>query len=211
MLEFVIIQSFIKRYDHFGKNMLQAHRHQQILNRLQENGIVHIHELSQDFAVSEMTIHRDLDQLETEGRLRKVRGGAIPVPAPTPVQGEVCFMCHTTPRSQTQMTLHMSNGSVQRACCPHCGLHGMAMMGDQVVSALASDFLRGNAVTAQAATYVVQPDVTICCTPTVLAFQDVEDAKRFQHGFGGEVLNFTKTMQYLNEAMHLSTNHHEEH
>ncbi len=191
--------------------MLPADRHQQILNRLQEHGIVHIHELSQTFSVSEMTIHRDLDQLETEGHLRKVRGGAVPIPAPalaSPV--ETCFMCHTAPRSQTQMTLHLSNGVVQRACCPHCGLHGLMMLGDQVVSAFASDFLRGNAINAQAATYVVEPAVAICCTPTVLAFQNKSDAERFQKGFGGQVLDIARTLQFLNQAAHLKSHRKKE-
>jgi len=206
MLELVIISLFNQPLTSEIKNMLPADRHQQILKRLQEHGIVHIHELSQTFSVSEMTIHRDLDQLETEGRLRKVRGGAVPVPASTPAaSSETCFMCHTAPRSQTQMTLHLAKGSVQRACCPHCGLHGLMMLGDQVVSAFVADFLRGNAINAQAATYVVEPAVAICCTPTVLAFQDQNDAQRFQRGFGGQVLDIAGAMQFLNHAAHLKS------
>ncbi|MCP4425998.1 MAG: DeoR family transcriptional regulator [Chloroflexi bacterium] len=189
--------------------MLPADRRQQIIKQLQKHGIVHISELSQEFAVSEMTIHRDLDQLEKEGHLHKVRGGAVPVPPQQPTAVDACFMCHATPRSQTQMTLHMAGGSAQRACCPHCGLHGMIMMGDQVVSALAADFLRGNTVDAQAAAYVIDPDITICCKPTVLSFQKAEDAQRFQRGFGGQVLNFADTIQFLRQAMRVHAPHHQ--
>lgn len=40
-------------------------------------GAVRIDELARDFGVSEMTIRRDLDELETLGLARRVRGGAI--------------------------------------------------------------------------------------------------------------------------------------
>lgn len=42
-----------------------------------ERGTVRIDELATDFGVSEMTIRRDLDELETLGVARRVRGGAI--------------------------------------------------------------------------------------------------------------------------------------
>ena len=42
-----------------------------------ERGAVRIDELAKDFGVSEMTIRRDLDELETLGLARRVRGGAI--------------------------------------------------------------------------------------------------------------------------------------
>lgn len=42
-----------------------------------EHGAVRIDQLAADFGVSEMTIRRDLDELETLGLARRVRGGAI--------------------------------------------------------------------------------------------------------------------------------------
>lgn len=42
-----------------------------------EQGAVRIDELATDFGVSEMTIRRDLDELEALGVARRVRGGAI--------------------------------------------------------------------------------------------------------------------------------------
>lgn len=44
---------------------------------ISERGAVRIDELAQDFGVSEMTIRRDLDELEALGLARRVRGGAI--------------------------------------------------------------------------------------------------------------------------------------
>ncbi len=51
-------------------------RRQGILDLLMEAGAATVEEMSAHFDVSRMTIHRDLDQLEQEGLLRKVRGGA---------------------------------------------------------------------------------------------------------------------------------------
>ncbi len=54
----------------------QEDRRQEIVEMLIEAGSLTLEELAQRFAVSKMTIHRDLDDLEAEGLLRKVRGGA---------------------------------------------------------------------------------------------------------------------------------------
>jgi len=51
-------------------------RHQIITDRVRLDGSVTMDELVRATGVSRMTVHRDLDALETEGVLRKVRGGA---------------------------------------------------------------------------------------------------------------------------------------
>jgi DeoR/GlpR family transcriptional regulator of sugar metabolism len=56
--------------------MKRDERRQQIIDLLVESGVVDLEELATRFAVSKMTIHRDLDELEAAGLLRKVRGGA---------------------------------------------------------------------------------------------------------------------------------------
>jgi len=53
-----------------------AARHQLITDRVRMDGSVTVDELVRATGVSRMTVHRDLDALETEGVLRKVRGGA---------------------------------------------------------------------------------------------------------------------------------------
>jgi DeoR family fructose operon transcriptional repressor len=49
----------------------------EVRSLISERGTVRIDELAADFGVSEMTIRRDLDELETLGVARRVRGGAI--------------------------------------------------------------------------------------------------------------------------------------
>ncbi|GGG83340.1 DeoR family transcriptional regulator [Salipiger pallidus] len=56
--------------------MKRDDRRQRILDALVRDGAVQLDAMAEEFGVSRMTIHRDLDDLETEGLLRKIRGGA---------------------------------------------------------------------------------------------------------------------------------------
>ncbi|MCO5069934.1 MAG: DeoR/GlpR family DNA-binding transcription regulator [Rhizobiaceae bacterium] len=56
--------------------MKQEQRRQAIVDLLVESRSVDLDDLAARFAVSKMTVHRDLDGLEQAGVLRKVRGGA---------------------------------------------------------------------------------------------------------------------------------------
>lgn len=57
--------------------MLKRERHQVILQQLQADGVVRGSELADDLDVDPVTIRRDLAQLEKEGRLQRVHGGAV--------------------------------------------------------------------------------------------------------------------------------------
>lgn len=54
-------------------------RHRQILDRVEEKGKVSIHELSQLFSVSGVTIRKDLDALENLNYLKRAHGFAVSV------------------------------------------------------------------------------------------------------------------------------------
>jgi DeoR/GlpR family transcriptional regulator of sugar metabolism len=56
--------------------MKRDDRRQRIIDTLIREGEVQLDHLAEEFGVSRMTIHRDLDDLEKEGLLRKIRGGA---------------------------------------------------------------------------------------------------------------------------------------
>ena len=56
-------------------------RQKWITEYILEQGSLEVDELSDQFQVSRMTIHRDLDELEQQGVLRKVRGGATVHPS----------------------------------------------------------------------------------------------------------------------------------
>ena len=57
--------------------MLALERKNRILEKLQEEGRVVVSQLSGQFGVSEETIRRDLEKLETEGFATKSYGGAV--------------------------------------------------------------------------------------------------------------------------------------
>src|SRR5215470_12289410 len=62
--------------------MLTAERRQQILDRLSTDGKVVASELVVTLGVSEDTVRRDLRELDSQGLVRRVHGGALP-PTPT--------------------------------------------------------------------------------------------------------------------------------
>lgn len=59
-----------------GEVLKREERRQAIMDLLVETRAADLDALAERFAVSRMTIHRDLDDLEQAGLLRKVRGGA---------------------------------------------------------------------------------------------------------------------------------------
>jgi DeoR/GlpR family transcriptional regulator of sugar metabolism len=56
--------------------MLAPQRHAYILDRLRADGAVRVADLTRELDVSDMTVRRDLEVLETQGHLVKVHGGA---------------------------------------------------------------------------------------------------------------------------------------
>ncbi|MFE3456214.1 DeoR/GlpR family DNA-binding transcription regulator [Nocardiopsis aegyptia] len=62
--------------------MLAAQRQEQILDQVRRTGAVRVADLVESLAVSDMTIRRDLDALESRGALRKVHGGAVTTQGP---------------------------------------------------------------------------------------------------------------------------------
>ncbi|HFR3702736.1 TPA: DeoR/GlpR family DNA-binding transcription regulator [Streptococcus suis] len=57
-------------------DILKSERKQVILERIQAQQFVRLEELVDILATSESTVRRDLDELENEGKLRRVHGGA---------------------------------------------------------------------------------------------------------------------------------------
>lgn len=59
-------------------------RRSAILAIVERDGSAQLEQLAADMGVSLMTVRRDLDDLEAEGLLRRVRGGAIAITGPQP-------------------------------------------------------------------------------------------------------------------------------
>ncbi|MDF3130647.1 DeoR/GlpR family DNA-binding transcription regulator [Kiritimatiellaeota bacterium B1221] len=58
--------------------MFQPQRHAEILQTLEHQGGVRVSDLASRMDVTEETIRRDLLKLESDGRLKRIHGGAIP-------------------------------------------------------------------------------------------------------------------------------------
>jgi len=56
-------------------------RQDRMAEAIEEVGFARVADLAQRFGVSAVTVRSDLDTLESEGRLRRVRGGAVPMGA----------------------------------------------------------------------------------------------------------------------------------
>ena len=59
-----------------GEKMLKIDRHSYILNELKTKHLVRVSKLAHDMKVTEMTIRRDLQELEDYGHLTRIHGGA---------------------------------------------------------------------------------------------------------------------------------------
>lgn len=181
--------------------MLATERSQHILKELEDSGRVRVKDLSDTFNVSRMTIHRDISQLAEQGLLEKVFGGAVAV-VQKPAGKEGCVMCGMGNKERTAFVVNCVDGSQLQACCPHCGIMLLAAR-EQAVSAMTADFLHGHMINVRSAIFLVDPDLPVCCTPTVLCFQRRDEAEKFQRGFGGEVMDLQQTQTYLRENMML--------
>ena len=56
--------------------MLKEERHRSIINLLQEKGIIKVSDITNIINVTEMTVRRDLQELENKGVLKRIHGGA---------------------------------------------------------------------------------------------------------------------------------------
>ena len=86
-------------------------RQARILALLAEAGSVGVGALSADLGVSEMTIRRDLLELEREGRLRRVHGGAVAADVQPPVT-----MDHEEPAFESRLRQRRAAKEAIAAC-----------------------------------------------------------------------------------------------
>lgn len=77
-------------------------RREAIRERVASEGFVRIDALAEEFGVSVMTVHRDLQELESRGWLRKVRGGATGRPSEM-FHGDVSHRAQTMSEAKRQL------------------------------------------------------------------------------------------------------------
>ncbi len=192
--------------------MRSALRRKAILEILEKQGNISAADISRRFGVSKMTGHRDLEQLERRGMLRRVFGGAVPAerksgqlllapPATTTGVQPPCTICLRPALPHLLYTLTLANGEQRQACCPHCGISAHLVLRDQVVGAQASDNLSGRRHPAGESVFLLGSSSIPCCRPSLLTFEDEIVARRFQAGFGGTLGSLEDALTFLLESM----------
>ncbi len=185
-----------------SKKTIPSSRQAEIMRWLEEVDTLTIKQLVNKFEVSVMTIHRDLDHLQTGGKVQKVHGGVMLAQIGENREGTaVCSLCNDKISAHTQFVITWEGGEQGTYCCPHCGLLALNGTAKTAVSGLASDFLYGRMINVYQASYIIDSDVQLCCIPSTICFATVTDAKKFQRGFGGQL------MTYMTASTHLTTIH----
>ncbi len=185
-------------------DQLKEDRLQKIMNLLREKGASTTSDLREKLGVSPMTIHRDLSTLAESGLVERVHGGVLLAGAND--RQLRCAHCGKDLDPRTAFVIHLSSGEVEQACCAHCGLRLLDSHPD-ANSGLAADFLQGTMVNVKEAAFLVHPDLSVCCTPSVFVFAQREDAVRMQAGFGGLVLDLDEALAALRQEMQLHSHH----
>jgi len=189
-------------------------RRKELLDWLEEAGSLATSEIAARFGVSKMTVHRDLEMLEERQRLRRIFGGAMALEASAnnqargeasdaPAEGDSdkCLICFRPATQHLLYSLTMENGERKLACCPHCGVSAHLMYKDQIRIAITADYLTGMPHSAQHSHFLLGSAAAPCCHPSILTFENLEMAQRFQTGFGGQLGRLGDAMRFLEEEM----------
>ena len=56
--------------------MIASERRRYILNALNLRGVISLKDTARELGVAEITVRRDFEKLESEGKLKRVQGGA---------------------------------------------------------------------------------------------------------------------------------------
>jgi DeoR family transcriptional regulator, copper-sensing transcriptional repressor len=199
--------------------MKASQRRKELLTMIQEKGGLSLKEITEQFDVSKMTIHRDLDVLESRGLIRRIFGGAVPAeeiktptpavaPPPSPLRGsssahplDSCLVCLRPVTQHLLYGITLATGEQYFACCPHCGLSAHLRHRENITSAMTADFLSGRPHPAHRSFYLMGSTAAPCCTPSILTFENEDQARRFQTGFGGKVGPLQEALEYLQDEM----------
>lgn len=173
-------------------------RQQLLFEWLQSQGSASIGEIKIKFRISPATAYRDARALVQAGKAVKTSNGVKLAPLPA-IEDDKCFFCGSPINERLAFVFELQDGSLRKACCPHCGLMGFGKM--NVVSALASDFLYGHMINVRIATFLLESSLNLCCSPSVLCFSSEADAAQFQAGFGGHIHPFEQAVEQITELM----------
>lgn len=147
--------------------ILSHDRQNMIVDLVEEKGSVSIEELYERFAVSKMTLWRDLKSLEDTGRLKKVHGGAVRNPASKTNE----------PAFESKTVLHLP----QKRAIAELAAREYVSNGDIII-------LEGGTTVMQVVDFITQNDVTILTNGLNTLIRAAKQLPRFALiGCGGMV------------------------
>ncbi|WP_457641706.1 DeoR family transcriptional regulator [Persephonella sp.] len=181
-------------------------RKEKILEILKEKREVTVKELSNIFNVSEMTIYRDIKELEKEGEIKRKHGSVMlnTKENKETLTVDTCPICEKAITRSHPYKITVENVKIIEACCEHCGLLLHQKYADKEVSAITYDFITENPISALNAYFVVGSSAVPCCSPSVIPFASKEDAEKFQKGFGGNVMTFVEAYNEITNKMNIN-------
>ncbi|WP_448588315.1 DeoR family transcriptional regulator [Thermocrinis sp.] len=177
-------------------------RKDQILKLIAE-GYNTVKSIADYFNVSLMTIYRDVRELEREGKIVRKHGELVlkSVEEKQVQEVGICAYCEKTLDKRLEFVYKLKGKTVY-ACCAHCGLLLFKGIQDkEIQSCMTRDFISGNPISCFSAWYVVASSAIPCCSPSVIAFGNREDAEKFATGFGGKVLSFEEAVPAVEALM----------
>lgn len=181
-------------------------RKTKIIKILQEKGEATVKELANVFDVSEMTIYRDIKELEKEGHIKRKHGSVLlrnEEDEEDKIKEKICPVCEKTIIRAHPYKISIENKNIE-ACCEHCGMILHKQYENKDVFAITYDFITENPITAFNAFYVVGSDAKPCCSPSVIAFSDKKMAEKFVKGFGGKIMSFLEVYDEINKTINLN-------
>lgn len=180
-------------------------RKEKIIEILKEKQEITAKELSNIFKVSEMTIYREIKELEKQGLIKRKHGAILLNTEKDKEIVEVanCPICEKPITRSHPYKITVENQTIE-TCCEHCGLMMHKQLEDKEVTALTYDFITENPISALNAYYVVGSSAIPCCSPSVIPFASKEDAEKFKKGFGGEVMTFLEAYNEIVNKMHIN-------
>ncbi len=158
-----------------------------ITKMVERHEIVQVADISRVCQVSEMTIYRDIQKLQEEGKVLKTSRGITSVKTPA-VDDNICVYCFKPSDSRAAARLVYEDGRKEKVCCAHCALLRFKEKKSEISNIISRDFLLDTTFNAMNGVFVVDSSLpSSCCSPQVLAFQRREEASKFIKGFGGSL------------------------
>ena len=173
-------------------------RQREILKLIDEKKDLSIEEIRQTIGVSQATAYRETQELSQMGLVAKIPGGISQIEAST----TRCVQCRGETNARTTFIIEQKDGKKLSACCSHCGMMALAN-NPNISTAMTIDFIYGKMLNVSQAWYVLNSNVVLCCSPSILSFSNQDDATRFSQGFGGEVMDYKNAQNSLNKMMTL--------